>query len=88
MSGPHTVLVERESATHGRFPHEKEIPFIHPINETHSDMVKFKGPDDLTYLEVLSCLRNLHTSAQKVVQTRHQDITTGMFPGSHGAELS
>lgn len=45
MEGPPAVLVDRESATHGR-AWEDGHAFIVALNRTHSEMVKFRRHDE------------------------------------------
>ena len=66
MSGPPTILVNNFSATHSR-PHETEPQNAHPINKTHSDMVKFADKHDNDYRIVLHVLRRLSINAQKAI---------------------
>lgn len=72
MEGPPTVLVDTASAIHGRFLQEDKPPFIYPINQNHSEMVKFSGRDNLDYQAVLSRLKQLHKEAEMLVHSRHQ----------------
>lgn len=55
MTGPSAVLVTKESATHGR-PFEDDIV---PIDKTHSEIVKFEGPQDTVYYLVLHHLKRV-----------------------------
>lgn len=72
MEGPPTVLIDTASAIHGRFLQEDKPPFIYPINQNHSEMVKFSGRDNLDYQAVLSRLKQLHKEAEMLVHSRHQ----------------
>ncbi|KIW72762.1 hypothetical protein PV04_00937 [Phialophora macrospora] len=45
MEGPPTVLVNQESATHGR-AWEKRSAFVVALNRTHSELVKFRKHDE------------------------------------------
>ncbi|KAI3318364.1 hypothetical protein HD806DRAFT_512072 [Xylariaceae sp. AK1471] len=55
-SGPEEILVTKDSATRGL--HHLRTPTTFPINENHSDMVKFR-PDDRNLHIVLSKLREI-----------------------------
>ncbi|KAB5522810.1 hypothetical protein GE09DRAFT_1293597 [Coniochaeta sp. 2T2.1] len=63
MKGPPVVLVNKESATHGR-PWERSPRFVIPIDRSHSDIVKFERFSNdyeavLTYIRELLQLRFL-----------------------------
>ena len=68
MSGPHAVLVNEASATHGR-PGENEAHNIQPINSTHSEMVKF-GIKDPNYRLVAGFLRDCAAFASNMIEVR------------------
>ncbi|KAL0257572.1 hypothetical protein SLS55_008386 [Diplodia seriata] len=55
MSGPPEVLVNPTSARHGRSFGSDVVP----VNKSHSDMVKFDGPQDTVYYLVLHKLQNM-----------------------------
>lgn len=76
MDGPSAVLVDTSSATHGRH-WESGYPFIHPVNRSHSDMVKFTGSDDPVYRVVLGRLKSLEADARGIIPRRHMDKSTG-----------
>ncbi|KAI1126898.1 hypothetical protein F5Y10DRAFT_243740 [Nemania abortiva] len=56
-SGPEDILVTKDSAT--RKSHHLRTPATFPVNESHSDMVKFRQ-DDPNLLIVLSKLRDIN----------------------------
>lgn len=55
MAGPPAVLVTKESATHGRLFEDDIVP----IDKTHSEIVKFEGPQDNLYYLVLHHLKRV-----------------------------
>ncbi|KAL1621100.1 hypothetical protein SLS56_009305 [Neofusicoccum ribis] len=69
MSGPPTILVGPHSATQGRY-REPGGTFIHPVNCTHSEMVKFKHSDDETYGVIVDCLRQIQKESGKFMKER------------------
>ncbi|KAI0893464.1 hypothetical protein F4806DRAFT_498979 [Annulohypoxylon nitens] len=62
LKGPPELLVGSASAIHGR-PSEEIRDFIHPINKTHSEMVKFNSEFDADYKAVLGPLQNIAAKA-------------------------
>ncbi|KAH7308576.1 hypothetical protein B0I35DRAFT_442232 [Stachybotrys elegans] len=71
MSGPPTVLVDRESATHGR-SWETSGRFVLGLNRNHSDLVKFSRSSD-DYELVLGYLRDMLLTGENVVAARSQE---------------
>jgi protein SERAC1 len=68
MTGKPTVLVDSASATHSR-PWELEDRYVHAINKSHSDLVKFTKQDE-DYEVVLHHLRRFSNAAVDVVRDR------------------
>jgi protein SERAC1 len=78
MTGKPTVLVDSASATHGR-PWEIEDCYIHAINRSHSDLVKFAKQDE-DYEVVLHHLQRFCSVAEDVVRKRFQvDIASRKY---------
>lgn len=63
MTGNPTVLVSAQSATHGSVRNEGKYR-VHPINRTHSDLVKFKSLFDDPFKTVLEFLKKTEESFQ------------------------
>ncbi|KAL1390072.1 hypothetical protein HDK64DRAFT_298827 [Phyllosticta capitalensis] len=59
MTGPPTVLVERNSATHGRPWETGDNSFVIPVDRSHSDMAKFKSASDDLYGDIVSWLEDI-----------------------------
>lgn len=68
MSGPPTILVERSSATHGRH-WETGGHYIKPMNQTHSDLVKY-SPHDEDYKTVRFYLAEFVGNSCDVISKR------------------
>jgi hypothetical protein len=68
MTGKPTVLVNSASATHSR-PWESEDRYVHAINRSHSDLVKFTRQDE-DYEVVLHHLQRFSSIAINVVWNR------------------
>lgn len=65
MNGPCTKLVEMSSATHGRMG-EHDRRSIQPIDRDHSELVKFRGPNDPVYVnKVAPLLQSLLETAKE-----------------------
>lgn len=58
MTGPKRRLVDISSATNG-MPHDYGRHMIRAINKSHSEMVKFHGPTDEVYKQVLADLKHI-----------------------------
>ncbi|GME48380.1 protein serac1 [Neofusicoccum parvum] len=73
MTGEPAVLVDRDSATYGR---EWELGdrYVYPVNQTHSNMVKFNGFDDDTYRVVVYHLKSFKENADRIVGGRFMDV--------------
>lgn len=56
MKGPKRRLVDISSATNG-MPHDYGRHMVRAINKSHSEMVKFHGPTDEVYKQVLADLK-------------------------------
>lgn len=63
MTGIPTVLVSAQSATHGSVRNEGKYR-VHPINRTHSDLVKFRSSFDEPFKTVLEFLKKTEKSFQ------------------------
>lgn len=61
MDGPKRRLVDIFSATNG-VPRAGERHAVRPVNRNHSEMVKFQGPTDEFYKQVLADLKEITTS--------------------------
>jgi hypothetical protein len=71
MNGDPMVLVDKDSATHGR-PWEMDSRFIIAIDRNHSDLVKFERYSD-DYERVLACIRLLLENSVDIVSRRFND---------------
>lgn len=58
MKGPPTVLVTPLSATQGKLGNEPGHR-VFALNRTHSEMIKFIGPNDNDYETTLDCLKEI-----------------------------
>ncbi|KAI0466703.1 hypothetical protein F4859DRAFT_496404 [Xylaria cf. heliscus] len=76
-SGPEEILVTKESATRSHY--RLRTPVTFPINENHSDMVKFRQ-DDLNLHIVLSKLRGLCESQGIQSAKGHPKATWPNYP--------
>lgn len=61
MDGPKRRLVDIFSATNG-VPRASERHAVRPVNQSHSEMVKFEGRTDEFYKQVLADLKDIITS--------------------------
>ena len=62
--GPLAVLVDRNSATHGR-PFEDDNRHIRPIARTHSNLIRFGSDDHIYSQHVRPTLKNLLSMSQR-----------------------
>ncbi|MCJ1452831.1 hypothetical protein MMC28_003176 [Mycoblastus sanguinarius] len=70
-TGPPMLQVS-ESSSILQLPNHVERKY--PVNANHSNMIKFKSPDDPTYTTVLKILREYKRDAQSVVSHRHLQL--------------
>lgn len=82
MQGPHAVLVDRSSATHGR-PWENEEHHIHAIERDHSNLVKFRYRDEV-YNGIREHLQGFAMDAVKVIKLR----LTNQFGNPNNTEIA
>ena len=75
MNGEKKVLVDRDSATHGR-SYEEQIHKTHPINCNHSDMVKFSSNDN-NYDRTLKVLEDIVDVSKNFVISRYRSAAEG-----------
>ncbi|MCJ1385547.1 hypothetical protein MMC17_008670 [Xylographa soralifera] len=72
MNGPAVVLVDKDSATAGRY-WENEPHHILSVNTNHSDIVKF-GDNDEDYVRVRSQLRRILSESEGIIRGRFQRV--------------
>ncbi|RDW65591.1 hypothetical protein BP5796_10283 [Coleophoma crateriformis] len=73
MKGEKKVLVDRDSATHGR-PHENQPHHAQPINRNHSDMVKYHQNDQY-YKLTLKILQDFVEGSSNFLMSRNRYLT-------------
>lgn len=61
MSGPPAILVDTFSATHGR-PDEARNHRVHPIERSHSDLVKLANRYEEAYTTTAGYLQHIKLS--------------------------
>ncbi|KAI0117885.1 hypothetical protein GGR51DRAFT_500479 [Nemania sp. FL0031] len=83
-SGPEDILVPQDSAT--RKSHQLRTPTTFPINENHSDMVKFRQ-DDPNLQIVLSKLRETNKHGSQLWEKRKQKLDLSTQSGSFPPEM-